>query len=165
MKKILSIATAIVMLISQTDIYEIIWNNADDEIRQTLPIGIQAHACGIDATEFEFMARVIEMESDRTDSLDGKILIAAVILNRANPDNSEFPDTITGVLTQSGQFTTVSGGWCTQNYTTTSRWAIVEAERALAANEIPTDLLYFNCVGYNYGTPYGYVDGNYFMCG
>ena len=167
MNKVISIALSIMMFFNMSvwDLYEIMWSNASDDVRQTFPIAIQAHACGIDETEYEFMARVIEMESDRSDSLDGKILIAAVILNRANPENGEFPDTITGVLTQSGQFTTVSGGWCSHQYTTTSKWAIVEAQRQIATGDIPTDLLYFNCIGYNYGTPYGYVDGNYFMEG
>lgn len=148
------------------DIYLRAWNSATDEVRQELPIEYQAAACGMSTTEFEFMARVIQAESDGSDSmerLEGKILIAAVIFNRV--ESSQFNNTITTVLTESGQFTTVSGGWCSSPLTKSSRWAIVEAQRRLAADEIPTDLLYFNCIGYNYGTSYGFVDGNYFMRG
>lgn len=162
---IVAIITAIAMLFTNNIMYEYMWNNADDEQRMQFPLECQSYACGMDPTEFEFMARVIEMESDRTDSIDGKILIAAVIFNRADPDTNGFPDTITGVLCQDGQFSTVSGGWCNQMYTTTSRWAIVEAQRQLASGDIPENLLYFNCIGYDYGTPYGYVDGNYFSLG
>ena len=142
-------------------IWEMVWNNASDDIRKTLPLEIQAHACGMTSTEFEYMARVIEAESDRTDSMDGKIHIASVILNRVSSDL--FPDTIQGVLDEANQFSTTSGGWCYTSYTQTSRWAIVEAQRALADGSIPDNLLFFNSIGYNCGQPYGYIDGNYFM--
>lgn len=148
------------------DIYLRAWASSSDEIRQELPIEYQAAACGMDVNTFEFMARVIQAESDGTDDMnhiDGKILIACVILNRV--ESSQFNSTIPSVLTQDGQFTTVSNGWCSASLTRSSRWAIVEAQRALYNDEVPRDLLYFNCVGYNYGTPYGYVDGNYFMRG
>ena len=142
-------------------LWDIIWDNASDEVRKTLPLEIQAHACGMTSREFEYMARVIEAESDRTDSMDGKIHIASVILNRVSSDL--FPDTISGVLDEANQFSTTSGGWCSIQYTETSRWAIVEAQRALADGSIPDNLLFFNSIGYNYGEPYGYIDGNYFM--
>ena len=161
---IVAIITAIVMLFTNNVIYEYMWHNADDEQRMQFPLECQSYACGMDPTEFEFMARVIEMESDRTENLDGKILIAAVIFNRVTSD--EFPNTITGVLTESGQFSTVSGGWCNQSYTITSRWAIVEAQRQLASGDIPENLLYFNCIGYFGGyEPYDYVGGNFFSLG
>ena len=142
-------------------LWDIIWDNASEEVRKTLPLEIQAHACGMTSTEFEYMARVIEAESDRTDSMDGKTHIGAVILNRVSSDL--FPDTIQGVLDEANQFSTTSGGWCSTSYTQTSRWAIVEAQRALADGSIPDNLLFFNSIGYNYGQPYGYIDGNYFM--
>ena len=137
------------------------WASCSDEIRYDLPLEYQAAACGMTATEFEYLARVVEAESDRTNSLEGKIHIAAVILNRVN--NRAFPNNIQGVLDEPGQFSTTSGGWCSTSYTATSRWAIVEAQRRLALGEIPDNLLYFNCIGYNYGYAYGYIDGNYFM--
>ena len=139
------------------------WQESSDEIRQELPLEYQAYACGMTAHEFEYLARTIEAESDRTDSLDGKIHICAVILNRVASDR--FPDTIQGVLDQDGQFTTTSGGWCSTPYTESSRWSIVLCQREMAQGNIPDNLLFFNCVGYNYGTPYGYIDGNYFMLG
>lgn len=164
MVRLCAVLTTVVMFFSQTDIYEIMWNNTDDEVRKTLPVGVQAHACGMSENEFEYLAQVIEAESDRSDDIEGKILIAAVILNRVADDR--FSDSIEAVLNEPGQFSTTSEGQCTINYTQSSRWAIVEAQRGLAEGEIPEDLLYFNCIGYNmtgYCIPYDYVGGNYFM--
>lgn len=158
-----AIAIGITVIILLADLYGIIWASCDDEVRKTLPLEIQASACGIDATEFEFLARVVQKESDgSTDwsDFEDKVLIACVILNRVESDS--FPDTITGVLTESGQFTTVSNGWCSASYTDSSKWAIVEAQRRLAEGTVPDNLLFFNCIGYNYGTPYCY-ESNYFM--
>lgn len=137
------------------------WNNATDDQRYTMPIEYKARAVGMTVEEFEFMSRVIEAESDRSASMDGRIMIAATIINRMN--DSRFPNTITGVLTQSGQFTTVHGGYCSTSSTDLSDWAIVEAYRQLYAGDIPDNVLYFNCIGYNNGTAFGYIDGNYFM--
>lgn len=170
MRALIAIITALAILSTQapetqrepsSDYMGIVWSNATDETRRELPLEFQAYACGMTASEFEYMARTIEAESDRTNSMEGKIHIAAVILNRVN--GGSFPDSIQGVLDQSGQFTTTSNGWCSTPYTETSRWAIVEAQRRLAEGTIPENLLYFNAIGYNYGTPYGYIDGNYFM--
>lgn len=164
MSSIIAVLTAVAMLFTNNMMYDYMWANASDDERMYFPIACQSYACGMDPIEFEFMARVIEMESDRTDNIDGKILIAAVIFNRVESD--EFPNTISSVLTDPGQFSTVNNGWCNHHYTITSRWAIVEAQRQLASGEIPEDLLYFNCIGYFGGyEPYDYVGGNYFMLG
>ena len=141
------------------------WNNADDDIRKTFPAEVQAYACGMSTEEFCYMARVIQAESNGSrdwSDLEDKILIAAVILDRVN--SSSFPNTIQGVLDQSGQFSTTSGGTCSTSYTDSSRWAIVEAERRMAEGEIPENLLYFNCIGYCH-TPYCELGGNYFSLG
>lgn len=143
----------------------IVWGSCDDEVRKTLPIEYQAYACGMTVEEFTLMARVIQMEGNgSTDwsDFEDKVLIACVILNRVN--SSSFPDTITGVLTQDGQFSTVSGGGCSCRYSDSSRWAIVEAQRRLIHEEVPTNLLYFNSIGYA-STPYCYEGGNYFSLG
>ena len=168
---LISVLTAInTPVISQDEkntIMEQAWFNSTDEIRQTLPLEYQAYACGMTAEEFEFMARVIQMEGNgSTDwsDFEDKVLIACVILNRVK--SSSFPDTITGVLTQSGQFSTVSNGWCSERYTDSSRWSVVIAQRRLANGEVPDNLLYFNCQGYFSGfEPYCYQGGNYFSLG
>ncbi len=115
---------------------------------------------GMTEEEFIFISSVVEAESDRSESLEGRILIAEVILNRVN--SPSFPDTITGVLTQSGQFTTVVNGHSVTERTELSDEAVIQAVRAIESGEA-APVYFFNCIGYNYGEPYGYVDGNYFM--
>ena len=115
---------------------------------------------GMTEEEFIFISSVVEAESDRSESLEGRILIAETILNRVNSDL--FPDTISGVLTQSGQFSTVVNGHSVTERTELSDEAVIIAARAIEDGTAP-EVLFFNCIGYNYGDPYGYVDGNYFM--
>lgn len=115
---------------------------------------------GISEEEFYFISSVVEAESDRSESLEGRILIAEVILNRVN--SPSFPDTISGVLNQSGQFSTVVNGHSITERTELSDEAVIQAIREIESGEAP-EVLFFNCIGYNFGTPYGYVDGNYFM--
>lgn len=115
---------------------------------------------GISEEEFYFISSVVEAESDRSESLEGRILIAEVILNRVN--SPLFPDTISEVLQQSGQFSTVVNGRSITERTDLSDEAVIQAVREIESGEAP-EVLFFNCIGYNYGEPYGYVDGNYFM--
>ena len=115
---------------------------------------------GMTEEEFYLISSVVEAESDRSESLDGRILIAETILNRVN--SPSFPDTITGVLTQSGQFTTVVNGHSVTERTELSDQAVIIAVQEIESGTDP-EVLFFNCIGYNYGTPYAYVDGNYFM--
>ena len=115
---------------------------------------------GMSAEDFYLISSIVEAESDRGDSMDGRVLIALTILNRVNDDR--FPDTITGVLTQPGQFATVVNGRPVVERTELSDAAVIEALQLLETGDAP-EVLFFNCTGYNYGTPYGYIDGNYFM--
>lgn len=135
-----------------------------------LSIGIQlfkapasdAVRCGMTEEEFIFISSVVEAESDRcTDSTEGRRYIALVILNRVADDR--FPDTISEVLTQAGQFSTVRNGHSVVGRTELSDRAVIEAVEWIESGEAPTDLLFFNCVGFNIGEPYGIYGGNYFM--
>lgn len=115
---------------------------------------------GMTEEEFIFISSVVEAESDRSESLEGRILIAETILNRVESDL--FPDTISEVLNQSGQFSTVVNGRSIVERTELSDEAVIIAAREVEEGTAP-EVLFFNCIGYNYGEPYGYVDGNYFM--
>jgi hypothetical protein len=78
-------------------------------------------------------------------------------------ESDSFPDTVDGVLRQSGQFSVVSNGQAASvGRTHRSDWAIIEAHRRLAEGIAP-HVMYFNCIGYNGFTPYGYYGDNYFM--
>lgn len=137
------------------------WNNATDEQRMEMPAEYKARACGMTLEEFCFMARVVEAESDRSDNIEGKIAVAVVILNRVDCDS--FPDTIEGVLRQSGQFEVVVNGSCSISSTDLSEWAIVEAIRGLDAGLYPRDLVYFNCISFSsWNYDYALIGGNYF---
>ena len=140
------------------------WNSMTEEQRYEASTELKARAVGLSEEEFIFFSSVVEAESDRSASMEGRILIALTIYNRQ--ESSSFPDTISGVLTQSGQFSVVSNGQASSvGRTNRSDWAIIEAHRRLATGEAP-EVLYFNCIGYNGGfEAYGYVDGNYFMIG
>ena len=147
---------------------QIVWASCrSDEIRMTLPSEYIAYNCGMEPWEFEYMARVVQAESNGTydwSDFEDKVLIAAVIFNRKA--DSRFYNSISGVLDEPGQFSTTSGGWCSTSSSESSRWAIVIAQRRLLAGEIPSNLLYFNCQGYFSGfEPYTYEGGNYFSLG
>lgn len=153
-------AAAIVLSMATTDLgKDIAWRNMTEEQRRASSLDLKAYACGISPREFEFMSRVVEMESDRGQDIEGRVYIAAAIINRVN--DGRFPNDIEAVLTQPGQFSTVSGGWCIQQNTELSDWAIVEAYRRLASEDIPDDIVWFNCLGYCH-TPFDYIGGNYF---
>ena len=139
------------------------WASMTDEQRYEAPIEMKARACGMSVEEFDLISRVVEAESDRSSSIDGRILIALTILNRV--ESGRWPDTISGVCNQSGQFSVVeSGAIWSVGRTNLSDWAVIEAHQWLAEGDAP-NLIYFNCMGYNGGTAYCYCDGNYFMEG
>lgn len=118
--------------------------------------------CNISESEYNYFAQVVEAESDRASGCTmGKVFIAATIWNRMNSDY--FPGSVRGVLDQSQQFSTTYDGVCAISSTRGSRIAVVVSYILLQNRLIPDNILYFNCIGYNYGTPYDYIEGNYFM--
>ena len=129
---------------------------------ETTTIEERAEMAGMTVEDFVFISSVVEAESDRSESLDGRILIALTIINRV--EDPRFPDTITAVLTQRGQFATVRNGHSVVGRTDLSDEAVIQAFEWNATGEDP-NILFFNCIGYNYGEPYGDgpIDGNYFM--
>ena len=137
------------------------WASMTEEQRYEAPIEMKARAVGMTVEEFDLISRVVEAESDRSSSIEGRILIALTILNRV--ESGSWPDTISGVCYDDGQFQVVENGaiWSVGR-TELSDWAVIEAHRWKAEGDAP-HLIYFNCVGYNGGIPYGYIDGNYFM--
>lgn len=108
-----------------------------------------------DASDQALLAALIQCEAGG-ESYEGKLAVGSVVINRVR--SSYFPDTIAGVIYQSGQFSPVASG----------RFATVLAEGAdescmQAANEvlggrITVDCLYFRR---NTGTIDGIVIGNH----
>lgn len=122
----------------------------------------RAELAGMTTEEFVLLSSVVEAESDRTtQSTEGRRYIALCILCRVM--DTRFPDTITGVLTQRGQFSTVRNGHSVTNRTDLSDLAVIEAVEWIESGEDYPWVLFFNCRGYNYGTAYDRIGGNYFM--
>lgn len=135
------------------------WGLSDDAKAQA-PLAYKAYVAEMTVEEFELMSAVVEAESDRTDNIEGKILIALTILNRV--ESSQFSSSITGVISEDGQFQVYyEGTYESVGRTDTSDQAVIEAVKW--HKEDHPNVIYFNCIGYNYlGTPYCYCGGNYF---
>jgi len=137
------------------------WASMTDAQRIEADIEYKAAAAGMSPETFDLFSRVIEAESDRSDNFEGRVLVALTILNRV--DASQFPNSIEGVIYQSGQFEVVSNGMIySVGRTTLSDAAILEAQKRFADGTAPR-VMYFNATGYNYGEPYIYEGGNYFV--
>lgn len=121
-----------------------------------------------DVDEFILLSSIVEAESNRsqTDN-EGRIMIAICILNRVNSDR--FPNTISGVIGQSGQFSTCRRHSDGSLYSVTERsdlsdLAVIEAVQRIEAGEAPA-VLWFNCrYWFSWAEPYGTepIGGNYF---
>jgi N-acetylmuramoyl-L-alanine amidase len=72
-------------------------------------VNTETNVSTINATssEIDLMARLVRAEATG-EPYAGKVAVAYVVLNRV--DSSQFPDSITSVINQSGQFSPVSNG-------------------------------------------------------
>lgn len=154
------LSVALLAALIPFNIKELIWTSGSLGGQSEASIEVKAFIAGMSIEEFELISSIVEAESDRKDSIEGKRLIALTILNRRASD--KFPNSIKGVISESGQFTTYEQGIHRQTgRTDTSDEAVIEATFWFE-KEHP-NVIYFNCIGYNHlGTPYDYVDGNYF---
>lgn len=126
----------------------------------------RAAEVGLSVPEYELFSGIVEAESNRSidGNLEGRIMIALTIWNRYH--DIRFPsDSIISVISQPGQFSTYrrSTGTSCVNGTIYSDQAIIEAYEWIQSGEEYPWVLFFNCRGYNYGTAYDRIGGNYFM--
>ena len=70
-----------------------------------------SYAASPNTSDIQLMARAINGEA-RGEPYEGQVAVGAVILNRVK--SSQFPNTIAGVIYQSGAFTAVSDGQINQ---------------------------------------------------
>ena len=70
-----------------------------------------SYAASSNTSDIQLMARAINGEA-RGEPYEGQVAVGAVILNRVK--SSQFPNTIAGVIYQSGAFTAVSDGQISQ---------------------------------------------------
>lgn len=71
-----------------------------------------SYAAGVNTSDIQLMARAINGEA-RGEPYEGQVAVGAVILNRVK--SSQFPNTIAGVIYQSGAFTAVADGQINQS--------------------------------------------------
>ena len=110
--------------------------------------------------ELELLAQVVEAEAGNQD-LTGKRLVVDVVLNRV--DSPLFPDTITEVLEQPGQFSTMwngaveDAGWHMQEDDYTAVMMEVTGVR------LDYDIYYFTAGEYNASCKPAYIHGDHFF--
>lgn len=141
-----------------------VYQSLSTDEQDSLSVDVKASVAGMSVKEFKMLSSVAEAESDRNktaESLENRTLIALVILNRV--DSKKFPNSITKVLKQRGQFAVVSSGAYKRiGRTKLSDRAVIEAVRRKRQNEAP-NILYFNCRGFFRGHKrYKKVGDNYF---
>lgn len=143
-----------------------VWGQMTDEQKYNADVKYKANAVRLSVEDFQLFAKCVEAESDKSDfnpneTTDGRVYCAACIWDRVYSD--EFPNTVRGVLTEPGQFTTVSGGRCRISSTLASEWAIIKGRDSVLNGEIPSNMLFFNCIGYfRSHTDFAKVGDNYF---
>lgn len=102
--------------------------------------------------EKELLARVI-MSEGSTLPYKGKVAIMATIMNRIRSD--KFPDTVTGVIYQNNQYSTVNNGSPTDD--------CYEAIYDYNPEEWPEDLFYFRTdYPHSFGYEYCHIGNTYF---
>ena len=98
MKRILKILIVFIFLIILVVTIIILNNNVTNDV---------SLAAGSSTSDIQLMARAINGEA-RGEPYEGQVAVGAVILNRVK--SSKFPNTVSGVIYQSGAFTAVSDG-------------------------------------------------------
>lgn len=112
-----------------------------------------------EASEYEIeLLALVTMAEAEGESDEGKRLVIDTILNRV--DSGYFPDTIEGVIYQSGQFSSMWNGRVDRCYV---RDDICELVREELQSRVDYDVIFFTAGGYGYyGTPMYSVGNHYF---
>lgn len=110
--------------------------------------------------ELELLAAVVEAEAGNQD-MTGKRLVVDVVLNRV--DSPLFPDTITEVLEQPGQFSTMRNGAVED-----AGWHMQEDDYTAVMMEVTGvrldyDIYYFTAGEYNASCRPAYIHGDHFF--
>lgn len=102
-------------------------------------------AAGVSQSDLDLLAAIIQCEAGG-ESYTGKVAVGACVLNRM--ESGSFPDTISDVIYQSGQFTPAMTGSLDQTLAEGARADCYEAAQAALAGENPIgDLLFFHAGG------------------
>lgn len=119
---------------------------------QTVSAG-SSSVISADSNDVAMLAALIECEAGG-ESYTGMVAVGAVVVNRVN--SGSFPNSISGVIYQSGQFTPVAAGTFQSVLARGARSDCYAAAQAALAGESPVGgCLYFNS-GYGSGIQIGY---------
>ena len=112
-----------------------------------------ASVISADSNDVAMLAALIECEAGG-ESYTGMVAVGAVVVNRVN--SGSFPNSVSGVIYQSGQFTPVATGTFQSVLARGARSDCYAAAQAALAGESPVGgCLYFNS-GYGSGIQIGY---------
>ncbi len=143
------------------------WNSVEDDQRYYFDVEVKAAAVGLSVKDYKFFRDVVECESVGGDNIEDKILVACTVINRVN--DGRFGKSLFEILTRPGQFHCVTHDEDTDEYhvvgkgSLDSEWAIIEAYRRVALGTVPSDMLYFNSIGFDkHMYDYAFVGGNYY---
>ena len=103
-------------------------------------LAVKVMAAPLSESDKELIAKTVQAEAGNQ-SLEGKRLVCAVILNRV--EHEAFPDSVEKVLSQPGQFTTYKK----LGYTDIT-WQDQLAVQMEMESRSNTEVLFFNCGGY-----------------
>ena len=122
---------------------------AEKEAQEQAEQAQDSSAVNASASEQELLAALIFCEAGNQ-PYDGQVAVGAVVMNRVR--SGSFPDTITDVIYQSGQFTPAMTGWldsvlASDGYTDSAMQAAADA---LAGSNPIGDCLYFSTGGGGY---------------
>lgn len=122
---------------------------AEKEAQEQAEQAQASSAVNASASEQELLAALIFCEAGNQ-PYDGQVAVGAVVMNRVR--SGSFPDTITDVIYQSGQFTPAMTGWldsvlASDGYTDSAMQAAADA---LAGSNPIGDCLYFSTGGGGY---------------
>lgn len=109
----------------------------------------------VNASDVAMLAALIQCEAGG-ESYEGKLAVGSVVMNRV--DSSYFPDTVVGVIYQSGQFSPVASGRFAVVLSTGAEASCVQAATEVLAGKRTLNCLYFRR---NNGLINGTVIGNH----
>lgn len=146
--------TTELITVERTSIAETIVDPATtDVVEPTDPNTDYAYRVDVSEDDISLMARVVMSEAS-TEPYDCKVAVAEVIINRLLSD--KFPDSISEVIHQPGQFSTQNNG----NVTNECYTAVCEA---LTNQRHPSDLYYFRSDKWHrFGVKYAKIGRTYF---
>lgn len=111
--------------------------NIPDQVKTT----VTTEGINLSQSEKDLLGRLVHAEA-KGESFDGKVAVATVVLNRVK--DASFPNTVEGVVYQSGQFSPVTNGAINNVPSADSIKAVDEAIRIVNAGQSDGSLYFYN---------------------